>query len=416
MSAIASTDTAASFLSPHVVEWYTDIYKNVYGQDTTYTDVILKFNDYFKQLVNSTQLTVFYNIVLTLGLVLMLIYFFTDLSEKAVMKQLTQLQLWKSFCALIGTVMVIFNSKYIIIFMLNIVESLNAQFNGRIGYSAVTLFLSNNIVQLLLSRCVSEHFSIWSIIGYTFSAFLLMIVNLAVKAVIMYYAATRTLQLFVYYMFAPIGVADIFENGPGGVINMRSSGMKYLKTIFAIMLQIVVIAIVCNTFPLIATSVNSGYFEDQGSEHVTNAQMAQAVSYPLGKFKYTDHKASVREIIVSGVTNITESVKTLSEFLSDSDSDGSTNEQTNEKLKDSEQYRVLDVVGFDGNIKNEAEARKIQESSRYRMTIQSTELFFDWCIGSDSSKIVLFIILLGTKALMIISASKICNYIVGVTI
>lgn len=240
-----------TFLAPHLVEWYTDIYRNIYGIDHTYTDIVLKFNTYFKQLVNNTVLTTFSNIILTIGLCLMLLYFFTDLSSKAVMKQLSQLQVWKSFSVLILSVLVIYNAKYIFVLMLTIVEGISSMGDVKSGSVAISKFLSSDVVQLLLSRCVGEHFSLWSIIGYTFSGFILELANLAVKAMLIYYAATRTLQLFVYYIFAPIGVADIFENGPGGTINFRSSGFRYLKTVFAIMLQIVVISVVCNVYPLV---------------------------------------------------------------------------------------------------------------------------------------------------------------------
>ena len=93
----------------------------------------------------------------------------------------------------------------------------------------VSNILTNDITQLLLSRCVAEHFSVWAILGYTLTALLLMLVSLAVRMYILYFATTRVLQMFIYYMFAPIGLADIFENGPGGTINTRSSGFKYLK-------------------------------------------------------------------------------------------------------------------------------------------------------------------------------------------
>ena len=423
-----------SFLAPHIVEWYTDIYINVYGLDTTYTDVILKFNTYLKQLINGTTMKTFSNVIFTLGTVLMLIYFFTDLSEKAATKQLSQLQLWKSFATLIMTVFVIFNSRYIFIFLLDMVEGLNTTFTRRIGISSVNKFLNNDTVQLLLSRCVSEHFSLWAIIGYTFSGFLLMLADLGTKIVIMYYAATRTIQLFVYYIFAPIGVADIFENGPGGSINHNSSGFRYLKTILAIMLQIIVIAVVCHSFSLITTTINKGYFEDSGEvfsaggdllDPDSNAGVAlenrAMVLYPLKNMEYTDHEAGIREIIISGVNKVKETVDTLSEFLSDSDDDSASSsikEQTVEKIKDNEKYKVTDIILLNGNVigGKEDKVNEIHEDSKYRMTIQSTERFFDWCIGASSSKIALFIILLATKVIMVISASKICNYIVGVSI
>ena len=84
---------AKSILSPHLVDWYTDIYTNVYGYDNLYKQVLSQFNTYLKEMVNSLQFTAFTNTILTIGVVLMLFYFFTDLTEKAAMNQLSTLQL-----------------------------------------------------------------------------------------------------------------------------------------------------------------------------------------------------------------------------------------------------------------------------------------------------------------------------------
>ena len=97
----AATYVINTAMSPHLVEWYTDIYTHIYGIDTTYTDVLSQFNTYLKQMINSANFTTFSNMILTIGIVLMLFHFFGDLTEKAAMKQLSLLQMGKSFCLLI---------------------------------------------------------------------------------------------------------------------------------------------------------------------------------------------------------------------------------------------------------------------------------------------------------------------------
>lgn len=42
---------AKSILSPHLVDWYTDIYTNVYGYDNLYKQVLSQFNTYLKEMV-----------------------------------------------------------------------------------------------------------------------------------------------------------------------------------------------------------------------------------------------------------------------------------------------------------------------------------------------------------------------------
>lgn len=432
-------------MSPHLVEWYTDIYTHVYGIDSTYTDILKQFNTYLKQMINGTSFTVFSNILLSIGLVLMLFHFFGDLTEKAAMKQLSMLQMGKSFCLLLAGAFVLFHTKQIFIFMLTMVESLNDAITASdSGLLTVSQVLNNETVQLLLSRCVAEHFSIWAIFGYTLTALLIKMVSLGTRVFVMYYAGTRIIQLFVYYVFAPIGVSDIFENGPGGFINFNSSGFKYLKTILAIMMQMIVVTVICQTFPAVATAINVGYFVDQGdtslqgnaaggaevgdSEVANVMKRDQSAMAPLRSFEYTDHQASIREIIVEGVNNIKEKLDALAEMLDDSDDgdDSSVNtDQTAEALKDDEKYKVLydrntgkGIINTNGKTApgQEKVIKEIKKDTNYRMTIESTEKFFDWCTGADGAKMVLFIILMITKVVLIFSSAKICNYIVGTSI
>ena len=454
---------AKSILSPHLVDWYTDIYTNVYGYDNLYKQVLSQFNTYLKEMVNSLQFTAFTNTILTIGVVLMLFYFFTDLTEKAAMNQLSTLQLGKSFCAALGTIFIMFNSKNIFIFLMNMVESLNDSLTiGARGHMIVSNILTNDITQLLLSRCVAEHFSVWAILGYTLTALLLMLVSLAVRMYILYFATTRVLQMFIYYMFAPIGLADIFENGPGGTINTRSSGFKYLKTIIALMMQIMVITVICQVYPNITIAVNAGYFADAGDDELQKQQEEKksnskkdstdknktegsddmeedeveklestAAFYPLKKFEYTDHQASIREIIVNGVNDIKESLSKLHDMLSgDEDDEKDSNEDTSQTdesaIKDDEIYPLIfdakddkkdnAVISNVGTIVNHDKEKEIIENSDYRMTIQSTERFFDWCTGSDGSKEMLLLILLVAKVLLISTSAQMCNSLLGTSI
>ena len=454
---------AKSILSPHLVDWYTDIYTNVYGYDNLYKQVLSQFNTYLKEMVNSLQFTAFTNTILTIGVVLMLFYFFTDLTEKAAMNQLSTLQLGKSFCAALGTIFIMFHSKNIFIFLMNMVESLNDSLTiGARGHMIVSNILTNDITQLLLSRCVAEHFSVWAILGYTLTALLLMLVSLAVRMYILYFATTRVLQMFIYYMFAPIGLADIFENGSGGTINTRSSGFKYLKTIIALMMQIMVITVICQVYPNITIAVNAGYFADAGDDELQKQQEEKksnskkdstdknktegsddmeedeveklestAAFYPLKKFEYTDHQASIREIIVNGVNDIKESLSKLHDMLSgDEDDEKDSNEDTSQTdesaIKDDEIYPLIfdakddkkdnAVISNVGTIVNHDKEKEIIENSDYRMTIQSTERFFDWCTGSDGLKEMLLLILLVAKVLLISTSAQMCNSLLGTSI
>ena len=156
-----------------------------------------------------------------------------------------------------------------------------------------------------------------------------------------------------------------------------------------------------------------------------------AAFYPLKKFEYTDHQASIREIIVNGVNDIKESLSTLHDALSgdEKDKDGSNEDtsQTDESaIKDDEIYPLVYDVKDDkkgdavisniGTIVNHDREKEIIENSDYRMTIQSTERFFDWCTGSDGAKEVLLLILLAAKVLLISMSAQMCNSLLGTSI
>ena len=427
--------------SSFLVNWYIDIYTNVYGADTTYADIIEKFNGYLKHMINDNPVaSAFTNIIIAIGLVMMLYYFFSDLSAKAMANQLSTLQVGKSFCTALGTVFVIFYSKQIFIFMLTFVETLNGEFiNLQNGSTAVSKILGNEVVQVLLSRCVYDHFSIGAIIGYTLSALLLVLASLATRLYVTYFAVTRIIQLFVYYVFAPIGVADIFENDIGGTINFQSSGFRYIKTMLAIMLQLVVVTIICQVYPMILTTINTGYFVDQGDStlKVDGSSVSiednyaaamiknnKAVLYPINNFEYTDHKASIVEVVWEGANDIKSALKAVGAVVKGDDVKIDS-ENKKEKLKDSEKYKLVGADGIIKNtgqdigaVKNEAKdkAKEILKNKKYRMTIESTERFFKWCIGADGGKMVLFVILLITKVLMIHSSAKLCSYITNTNI
>ena len=74
------------------------------------------------------------------------------------------------------------------------------------------------------------------------------------------------------------------------------------------------------------------------------------------------------------------------------------------------------VISNVGTIVNHDREKEIIENSDYRMTIQSTERFFDWCTGSDGSKEMLLLILLVAKVLLISTSAQMCNSLLGTSI
>lgn len=399
----------------YLVEWYVDIYKNAYGINVDYTDILLRFDTYLKRIINGTSFEVFSNIVMVIGITLLLFHFFSDMTEKAAMKQMSMVMMGKSFAMLFASLFVIFHTKEIFIFLLRFTEGLNQSLSSvNSGSKSISDFLSNDVVLTLLNRCVTNYFGLFSVIGYTLVALPLMLVSLVTKLYVTYFAASRIIQMFVYYIFAPIGVSDIFESGPSGGINLNSSGIRYIKILFSIMLQLVVVTIIAQTFSMISSTIRTGYYKDRGDTIISEegdleASHGSSTTYPLRHFEYTDHHSPVREILTNSNNKVLESLSALYKL-------GDEEQEEKESLKEDEIYQLSDVVNSSGETIDEGKAEKILENERYRMTISSVTMFFDWCTGSDGSKMGLMILLMLTRILMIYSAPRLCNYITGVSI
>lgn len=187
-----------------------------------------------------------------------------------------------------------------------------------------------------------------------------------------------------------------------------------------------------------STDKNKTEGSDDMEEDEVEKLESTAAFYPLKKFEYTDHQASIREIIVNGVNDIKESLSKLHDMLSgDEDDEKDSNEDTSQTdesaIKDDEIYPLIfdakddkkdnAVISNVGTIVNHDKEKEIIENSDYRMTIQSTERFFDWCTGSDGSKEMLLLILLiiyvvVTRVLRVcanavLSPIAICNFFDG---
>ena len=417
-------------MSHFLVDWYIDVYLNVYGIDTTYTDIILKFNNILKGILANTTFETLSKTVWTIGFVLMLIYFATDMSEKAAAKQLTFQQSWKSVCLLLMCTFLTFHTDDIFMAMLNGVEYLNNLLIDAqsVGNASISKFLTDPVVKKLLDKSVEEYFSYWSIVGYTLGICILYLVSAATRAIILYTAATRTIELFAYSVFAPIGIADIFEQGPGGMVNTSSSGFTYLKKMLAIMLQIVVITVTSQCFSFITTAINKDYWnigDNVPGVDYSSMTYRLAIS-PLAGFEYTSDKGVKIPIIwewkrlaEEEATDGRKDMKSLTSVIS----------LSGEVIDKAEYKRIVKNTGLDKDEEAFKEVLKALDTNKagyraisaepplranYHMSIKTTEKFFDWCTGTSGRKMVMFIIMLATKILIVLTSSKICEAIVGV--
>lgn len=361
-----------------------------------------------------------------------------------------------------------------------------------------------------MNRCVNNQFSLIATIGYTMKAAPLMLADWITKLVVMYLCAKRTVELFVYMIFAPVGIADIFQSDAGGALNFNSSGFRYLKRIFSLMLQLVVITAISQSFYIVRNATNAAYvnsmsisntvediknwagnlqlpddLKEQISKGIENAgswvdtayndtilaaKMDSAIKAPLQKFEYT---YAMAENIHAGWT-------ILQAEMGDEDYDGGeispykennrtyipiskfigTNRSNFGQVTDKEEEtRIIadNASAYLFNLANQysrlsqqqrdslaaGDDEKAQKAARqqneitetlkafgvtpdgiasgyndlstmsYRMSVGSTEYFFDYALGANGSKGVLMAVLMLMKAVLIMGAAKITDSLVG---
>ena len=229
-----------------IINWYIEAFLTVNGYSNPYVDIILKFNRYFRQLFVNVHFDALMKIIWVVGFMMMLMYFFGDMSEKAATNQLSTLIVGKSFAYLILAAFLTYHVKDIFILMINISDALNNQISAVAGEAAAqkninfNKILTDKATYLLFSRCISNYFSFLEQLGYFFRGLLLHLADYATRVILIYISASRTIELFLYYLFAPIGISDIFEVSGAGTLNPNSSGIIYLKKAFSIMLQLAV--------------------------------------------------------------------------------------------------------------------------------------------------------------------------------
>lgn len=229
-----------------IINWYIEAFLSVNGYSNPYVDIILKFNRYFRQLFVNVHFDALMKIIWIIGFMMMLMYFFGDMSDKAATNQLSTLIVGKSFAYLILAAFLTYHTKDLFILMINISDMLNNQITAVAGKTSaqngmnLNKILTDKATYLLFSRCISNYFSFSEQFGYFIRGLLLHIADYATRAILIYISASRTIELFLYYLFAPIGISDIFEVSGAGTLNPNSSGIIYLKKVFSIMLQLAV--------------------------------------------------------------------------------------------------------------------------------------------------------------------------------
>ena len=171
-----------------------------------------------------------YNVIASVGYVLLVLYFLLELTERVQMETLTPEHFIRLMCKLLIGVAIINNGYDLLIGAANFARGIFEKVSQ--SYST-TAPMNNAIIQEYYDRLNTS----WlHVIPIAVELLLPVLLRLVTELVIYVIAFGRMLELAARGMFAPIGMASIFSGG------FNSSGYRYFKKFLAVALQGAVIA------------------------------------------------------------------------------------------------------------------------------------------------------------------------------
>lgn len=224
--------------------WVIGIYEGLYCSTSSY-ETFSKFSRLFRQICGNSIFAVITTTLISVGVAMMLIHFFIDLADKSGQQNFTMEQMFRSCLKMLIAYMLIARSQEIIQLMVD----LGAALAEKISYSngALSFFSDSENVDRLKGGLDK----ISPLDGFFYFAKLLIpyLATLLSNVVVYFIAVSNLVELVVRSLFAPVSVADCFQDGE------RSNGVRALKKILALALQFALVVVICITAGLVLNSI-----------------------------------------------------------------------------------------------------------------------------------------------------------------
>lgn len=264
--------------------WFIEIYDSMYTSSSPY-DTLLKFDQLYDSAVSEPAFELISASILSAGTALMLIYFFADLADKLGNENFSLDQLFRSLLKIFIAVALINNGIKLVGYIVDLGAAIAADMttvtelsDETTTYTSLTEFFSEETYLTAFKNGLNKIGNDKAVI-YIVEAIIPYILALVTNVLLVFIGMSRIVELVVRTIFAPLAVADMFQQGS------RSAGERYLKKIMALALQfaaIVGIFIVCSSI------MSSTGIATDGSEILTNfmnsADLELEVSYESNKF------------------------------------------------------------------------------------------------------------------------------------
>lgn len=238
-------------------DWIVRIYKSIYYPHDLFSDFNV-IDSAYQQITGMDSFQAVSHTIMTLGISVMVIYFFMDLVEKSVSKMLSLQQLFLSFLKLIFAALLICYSPKLMDGMMEFGNALadtmvlSASGTETLWFDQTSTHFGSNWDNMDILRFNLSSLKLLSQIGYVIQLFVPYIIAAATEVVFYLIMISRIVELAVRFLMAPIALGDAFND------TRHSVAINYLKKILALCLQFAVALGICISVNLIIQGLSNG--------------------------------------------------------------------------------------------------------------------------------------------------------------
>ena len=208
------------------------IYNQTYGTSTI-LNLIQRYNDIMEQAMGISAFTALITTIKSLAVGISILLYFIDLSEKVTEKNFSTQQFFQATLRCVIAYMFIMNSDIIVGYLMDLGEAVT---NSTGSIESTSEFFNATRKTMLINGI--RKLKISTILGYIMNAIIPWILSMISTVILQVILISRILEVVVLTTFSPLAISDIYREGTA------SSGVRYMKKVFALGLQIAVIILI----------------------------------------------------------------------------------------------------------------------------------------------------------------------------
>ena len=169
--------------------------------------------------------------IMSIGVAMMLLFFFVDLADKIKVREFTMEQFIRAFIGLLISFFLIVNSLDLLKAFVEFGEGLAGMLNE--NSESARFFENPDNVDGLIEGL--KDIGVLPSIGYAIKTIIPALICWIGNIVVIFIAVSRLVEMTIRTVFCPFAVADCYQDGS------RSNGIRYLKKFLALALQFALI-------------------------------------------------------------------------------------------------------------------------------------------------------------------------------